>query len=64
MYQISMRVSSMEDYIVSAHLIPLIFEFCGKEFVLLDPRHEAMVAFLETEISYPFIRHPFQFAFG
>ncbi len=45
---------------MSAHLICLIFKFCGKEFSFPDPGHEEMIAFPEIEIKKLFIGDPFE----
>ena len=54
----------MKDYIISAHLIPIIFKFCGKEFAFPNPAHKEVVAFPELEIKNLFIGDPFQFSLG
>jgi hypothetical protein len=52
----------MEDHMIAAHFISLVFKFRGKEFALSNPRHKDMVAFPEVEIKNAFLRNPFQFA--
>ena len=56
-------LSRMINYIISAHRIPFIFKFCGKEFPFSYPRHKDMVAFPQVKIKNLFIWNPFQPAF-
>ena len=50
----------MEDHIIAAHRVPLLFKFCGKEFSLLDPGQKDMVALPEVEVRNVLVRDPFQ----
>ena len=53
----------MEDLIIAAHRVPLLFKFCRKEFSLSYPLHEDLVALPEIEIQNVLVRDPFQCTF-
>ena len=54
----------MEDHIISAHFIPLVFEFCGEKISRSYPGHKDVVALPEIETKYALVRDPFQLALG
>ena len=54
----------MENHVISAHRIPVVFNFRGEESSFSYPGHEDMVALPEIEIQYAFVRDLFQPPFG
>ena len=50
----------MKDNFMSVQLIFLIHELCRKEFTVLNPGHEEMIAFPEIEIKNLFVWNPFE----